>query len=202
MARALLAVVALTLGLAVLTPAHAVVPPIKQPAWVELSIEQREILAPLASEWDQLEHSRRKKWLGIVDRYPAMKAEEQARIQRRMAEWVKLSPEDRKLAREKFKNLQKAPPEHKETVKQKWQEYKELPEEEKQRLQAEAAAKAATKPKVAVPPRAPGAPTSQKPPALPVPALQAAQPPSAPVQAAPAAPATPASPAPASSAGQ
>jgi hypothetical protein len=135
---------------------------------VELAADQREILAPLASEWDALELWRRKKWLGIAERYPAMKAEEQARVQRRMVEWVKLSPEERKLAREKFKNLQKATPEHKETVKQKWQEYKELPEEEKQRLQAEAAAKAA-KPKVTPKGHAPT--NGQKPSALPLPAL-------------------------------
>lgn len=142
MARALFAVVvAVALGLFSPQPAHAVVPPIKQPSWVELNVEQREILAPLAGEWDDLEYSRRKKWLGIAERYPSMKAEEQARIQRRMVDWVKLSPEERKLAREKFKNLQKSPPEQKESIKQKWQEYKELPDEEKQRLQAEAAAR-------------------------------------------------------------
>lgn len=171
MARALFAVAAIALGLAFTQPAHAVVPPIKQPSWVELAADQREILAPLASEWDGLELWRRKKWLGIAERYPAMKAEEQARVQRRMVEWVRLSPEERKLAREKFKNLQKATPEHKETVKQKWQEYKDLPEAERQRLQAEAAAKAA-KPKVTL--KGHASTNGQKPAALPLPGLSPA----------------------------
>lgn len=187
MARALLAVAAVALALGFLPPAHAAVPPIKQPSWVELNADQREILAPLASEWDELEFWRRKKWLGIAERYPAMKAEEQLRVQRRMVEWVKLSPEQRNAVREKFKNLQKATPEHKESIKQKWQQYKDLPEEEKQRLQAEAAAKGA-KPKA----RAPIG--GQKPPALPVPALAPVQAPSVP--ASPPAPSGPASPAP------
>lgn len=195
MARALLAVAAIALGLVFFQPAYAVVPPIKQPSWVELTIEQREILAPLAGEWDQLEYTRRKKWLGIAERYPTMKAEEQARVQRRMVDWVKLSPEERKLAREKFKNLQKAPPEHKETVRQKWQEYKDLPEEERQRLQAEAAAKTA-KPKIA--PKGRGPANGQKPPALPLPALSAPQPapqqPAAPPSPPAAPPAVPAAP--------
>lgn len=189
MARTLLAAAAIALGLAVLQPAHAAVPSIKQPSWVELNADQREILAPLAGEWDQLEYWRRKKWLGIADRYPAMKAEEQVRVQRRMVDWVKLSPEERKLAREKFKNLQKAAPERKETIKQKWQEYKDLPEEEKQRLQAEAAAK----PKAT--PKGRAAVNGQKPAALPLPALAPVQPPAAPPQQASAPP--PASPAPA-----
>jgi len=140
MARSLPAVVvAVALGLAFLAPAHAVVPSLKQPTWTELSPEQKQVLAPLAGEWDKLESWRRKKWLGITQRFYGMKPEEQARIQRRMVEWVKLSPDDRKLAREKFKNLQKAPPEHQEAFKQKWNEYKQLPEEEQQRLKAEAA---------------------------------------------------------------
>ncbi len=186
MARALFAVVAVALGLLSFQPAHAVVPPIKQPSWVELNTEQREILAPLAGEWDQLEFWRRKKWLAIAERYPSMKAEEQARIQKRMVDWVKLSPEERTRAREKFKNLQKASPERKETMKQKWQEYKDLPDEEKQRLQAEAAARAAkSKAGATVRGRAGG----QKPPALPLPALSAPPPPPALAPAAPAAPA-------------
>jgi hypothetical protein len=199
MARALFAVVAVALGLALLQPAHAVVPPLKQPAWVELSPEQKEILAPLAREWDQFEYSGRKKWLGVAERYPAMKSEEQARVQRRMVEWVRLSPEERKLAREKYKNLNKAPPEHKENIMQKWQEYKDLPEEEKQRLQAEAAAAKAAKPKGRSKGLTPAA-GAQKPAALPLPALAPLQPPpAAPLQIppAPVAPAPAAQPAPA-----
>jgi hypothetical protein len=203
MARALFAVVAVALGFVFFPPAHAVVPPLKQPAWVELNAEQKEILAPLAREWDQFEHSRRKKWLGIAERYPAMKSEEQSRVQRRMVEWVRLSPEERKLAREKYKNLSKAPPEHKESIMQKWQEYKDLPEEQKQRLQAEAAAAKAAKPKGASKGLAP-ATGAQKPAALPLPALAPLQPPPpaqpqvppAPVAPAPAAQPAPAAPPP------
>jgi hypothetical protein len=56
-----------------------------------------------------------------------------------MSDWVKLSPEQRKAAREKYKSLKTAPPERKEAVKQKWQEYKELPDQERLRLEQDAA---------------------------------------------------------------
>lgn len=146
MARSFLAVVAIALALGYLAPAQAVVPTLKQPVWQELTADQRKVLAPLSGEWDRLESWRRQKWLGIAQRYPALGAEEQARVQRRMVDWVKLSPDERKIAREKYKSLQKAPQEHKEVFKQKWNEYKQLPEEEKQRLK-EAAAKAKPLPK-------------------------------------------------------
>lgn len=139
MARSFVAVVALSLALVAFPNAQAVsVPPLKQPAWAELAQDQKMILAPLASEWDRLEPWRKKKWLGIAQRYPGMKADEQERVQRRMKDWVKLSSEERKAVREKYKKLTQASPEHKEALIQKWQEYKELPEEEKQRLREQA----------------------------------------------------------------
>ncbi|HEX5394609.1 MAG TPA: DUF3106 domain-containing protein [Rhodocyclaceae bacterium] len=119
--------------------AHAVVPLVHQPSWAQLSPQQKEILAPLAGEWDKLEDPRRVKWLGVAGRYPTMQPEEQQRIQRQMLIWVRLTPEERQQVREKYKSLKKAPPEKKETLKQKWEQYKELPEEEKLRLKQQAA---------------------------------------------------------------
>lgn len=139
MARTRLAFAILAVSSALLAfPASAVVPPIKQPAWKELTPEQQGILAPLSGEWDKLESYRRKKWIGIAKRYPSMSPDEQARIQRRMATWVKMTPAERHAAREKYLALQKAPSEQKEAVKQRWQEYKALPDEEKTRLKNEA----------------------------------------------------------------
>ncbi|MDP2792941.1 MAG: DUF3106 domain-containing protein [Sulfurisoma sp.] len=142
MARAFLAVVSITLSLLLPLPANAVVSTLtQQPSWGELTPQQKQILAPLAGEWDKLEAWRRKKWVGIAQRYPAMKPEEQARIQRRMKDWVKLTPEQRTAVREQYRDVRKATPEQKEVLKQKWQEYKELPEDEKTRLKAQAATK-------------------------------------------------------------
>ncbi len=135
----------LAVGLWLASPlSHAVVappPPLSQPSWAQLNTEQKRALAPLAGEWDTMDGFRRKKWLGIAQRYPSLSPEEQARMQRRMTEWAKLPPEERKRAREKYRSLQKAPPEKKEAVKLKWEEYKELPESERNRLKAEASRK-------------------------------------------------------------
>lgn len=147
---------------------HAViVPPLSQPSWSELNAEQQRVLAPLASEWNKMDGFKRKKWLGIAQRYKSLSADEQARIQRRMTDWAKLTPDERKRARDKYKSLQKAPPERKEEVKLKWEEYKELPESEKVRLKAEAgknptARPAPSKPAVAPQPQ----PTPSTPPAV------------------------------------
>lgn len=128
---------------------HAVTappPPLPQPSWTQLNAEQKRVLAPLAGEWDKMDGFRRKKWLGIAQRYPSLSPEEQARVQQRMTDWAKLTPDERKRAREKYLSMQKAPPEKKDAVKLKWEEYKELPEDERNRLKAEASRKPTPRP--------------------------------------------------------
>jgi hypothetical protein len=118
-------------------PKPAAKPPAKKkaagvvrPAWIELSPEQRQILAPLQEDWENFERERRLKWIGIAKRYPKMKPEEQARVQRRMQAWAKLTPEQRREARESYKNLAKDKDKH-GNLREQWAEYQALPPEER-----------------------------------------------------------------------
>lgn len=113
-------------------PTSAVIGTPPQPDWAGLTIEQRKILMPLAGEWNQMEHIRRKQWLTTASRYPTMGAKEQERVQKRMRDWSTMTPEQRKRARDNYRDLSKLPSEHQEQIKKKWSAYKNLPEEEKQ----------------------------------------------------------------------
>lgn len=126
------------------TTAVVATPP--QPTWQELSETQQQILAPLVDDWNGMENYRRKKWLGIAERYPRMGEEEQARVQRRMREWADMTPQQRKDAREKYRNIKQLPPERKQAVKQKWEEYANLPEEQRLQLKEAGAARPKTAP--------------------------------------------------------
>jgi len=106
----------------------------KQPNWAELSPEDRQILAPLESRWNGFTSQRKKMWLGISKNYPTMPPHEQAKVQRQLESWVKLSQAERRTVREGYKDLQKLPPEKKQTLKEQWDEYNKLPEEERRRL--------------------------------------------------------------------
>ncbi len=53
-----------------------------RPYWPELTIAQREALAPLADDWERLDLQTKKKWVEIANRYPKMQPEEQTRTQR------------------------------------------------------------------------------------------------------------------------
>jgi hypothetical protein len=108
---------------------------LNSPKWIELSAQQREALKPLAGDWDKLDETRRNKWMVVAKRYPTMKPEEQKRLQARMADWARLTPEQRQVARENFQRTKALAPEQK---KAEWQQYQTLPDTQKKRLAAAA----------------------------------------------------------------
>jgi hypothetical protein len=105
-----------------------------RPAWAELTAEQQQILAPLKADWDSLEPERRRKWIGVAKRYPSMTKRGQERVQRRMQVWAKLTPEQRRHARETYKQMAKVPPEKRGKLREQWAEYQQLPQEERDSL--------------------------------------------------------------------
>ncbi len=125
---------------AVPTTKAAVAPPkpaLAQPAktfWNELSATQKQALAPLSADWETLERQRKLKWLEVANRYPGMKPEEQQRSQERMREWTRLTPEQRRVARDTYARVQTLPPEKRAELLEK---YQNLPEEKKRQLEAE-----------------------------------------------------------------
>ncbi len=162
-----------------------------RPAWSELTPQQQQALAPLASNWNTVSVAQKHKWLEISKNYGSLNPEEQAVLNSRMHEWVLLSPRERAQARLNFgktKELSRQlTPEEKNA---KWQAYQALSPEEKRKL----AAKASPEPKGAATAIKPVAPqklvkisphASNKPGSKP--ALKIEPPP-------PAAPATPAAP--------
>jgi hypothetical protein len=127
---------------------------LRSPAWSELSPTDRQVLAPLAPDWDHWDAQRKQKWLGIARRYSTMSPTEQQRVQQQMGAWAQLTPAQRQAAREQYKTLKQLPPEQREEVRQKWQEYQQLPPEKRSELAARTAppgqaAKPATTPATA-----------------------------------------------------
>ena len=115
-------------------PTTVLIGTLPQPAWSQLTTQQKIILAPLANEWEGMENVRKKKWLGIAERYPNMSPAEQRRTQERMREWANLTPEQRARIRYIYQDFNQLPADQKTTVKQKWEAYNNLPADEKQRI--------------------------------------------------------------------
>lgn len=115
-------------------PTTAIIGTPPQPTWKQLNPQQQGILAPLSHDWDSMENLRRRKWLGIAERYPSMDKAQQQRMQQRMREWADLTPEQRSKVRDTYKDFKQLPPEQKKTLLQKWEAYSNLPSEEKTRI--------------------------------------------------------------------
>lgn len=106
-----------------------------RPYWIQLTDEQREILAPLESGWDRIALSRKEKWLEVAQRMEKLSPEERKQLQERIQVWVSLTPEQRKEARENYLSAQRLDIKDKSLQ---WLEYQNLPEEEKKELAAKA----------------------------------------------------------------
>ncbi|EHP44077.1 transmembrane protein [Cupriavidus basilensis OR16] len=103
------------------------------PTWNELNAVQQRVLAPLAGEWNSFPELNRRKWLQIAQRYEKFSPAEQARLQTRMTEWVKMTPQQRRLARENYQITRSLPAQKKTEA---WNKYQQLPEEQKKNLAA------------------------------------------------------------------
>jgi hypothetical protein len=111
-------------------------------SWARLTAAQRDALAPLAPQWDHFSDERKRKWLKIVARYPKMRPEEQQRLHQRMAEWIRMTPEQRRVARENYQLSKELSVQAREKA---WSAYQQLPDELKRKL---AAAEQARRPTV------------------------------------------------------
>lgn len=106
------------------------------PAWRELTASQRNALRPLERDWARIDGPRKRKWIEIASRFPSMSAGERTRLQERMAEWARLSPQDRNTARLNFRDAKDVPANER---RDRWEAYQSLSEDERRRLAEQAA---------------------------------------------------------------
>jgi hypothetical protein len=99
--------------------------------WTSLSGQQRSALAPLERDWNQIDATRKAKWMEIAARFPTMPLPEQKRVQERMAEWARMTPVERGRARLSFQESKQFTPEQKQA---RWEAYKALPDDERRAL--------------------------------------------------------------------
>ncbi|AOJ69490.1 MULTISPECIES: DUF3106 domain-containing protein [Burkholderia] len=109
-------------------------PPSSPLSWARLTPQQHVALAPFANQWDSFSDERKRKWLKIAARFPKMSPEAQKRLQERMTEWVRMTPEQRRVARENYlvsKDLLSA-----QAREKAWTAYQQLSPEQKEKLAA------------------------------------------------------------------
>ncbi|AOJ10801.1 DUF3106 domain-containing protein [Burkholderia mayonis] len=116
-----------------LTTDFPVLPPSSPLSWARLTPPQRVALAPFANQWDSFSDERKRKWLKIAARFPKMSPEVQKRLQERMTEWVRMTPEQRRVARENYVVSKDLSAQAREKA---WKAYQQLSPEQKEKLAA------------------------------------------------------------------
>lgn len=99
--------------------------------WGSLSANQRNVLAPLERDWSTIPPAQQQKWIELSNRFGAMPMDEKARVQQRMTDWSRLTPQERARAR---LNFQEARPLGREERQQQWEAYRALPAEQRREL--------------------------------------------------------------------
>lgn len=102
-----------------------------KPLWNELSRAQHEALAPLASHWDLLNETQKRKWLLVSRNYHSLPLSDQTRLHGRMDEWVALSPQQRQTARFNFAETKRLSSDEKQ---KKWQAYQALSPDDRRKF--------------------------------------------------------------------
>ena len=105
------------------------------PKWSELTPAQRTALRPLERDWASIASDRKEKWVEIAGRMPSMPVAERERVQARMTEWARLSPQQRGQARLGFQEAKELPPQDRQA---RWEAYQSLTPEQKKQLQSRA----------------------------------------------------------------
>ncbi|WP_257009051.1 DUF3106 domain-containing protein, partial [Burkholderia sp. AU4i] len=102
-------------------------------SWARLTPAQHAALAPFADQWDGFSDARKRKWLKIASRFAKLTPDDQKRLQDRMTEWARMTPEQRRVARENYQSAKELSAQARERA---WKAYQQLPEEQKERLAA------------------------------------------------------------------
>lgn len=118
-------------------PRASVKPPTAEQGvrWADLKPPQQVVLQPLQSDWASIDSPRKEKWLELAARFPKMSPTEQSRVQARMVEWTKLTPQERGQARVNFQEAKQLPAQDRQS---RWDAYQKLPDEQKRELAARA----------------------------------------------------------------
>jgi hypothetical protein len=100
-------------------------------AWDNLNPSQRGVLAPLERDWSTISPAQQQKWAEVANRFPALPGEERNRIQRRLADWSRLTPQERASARLNYQEARQLSPQARQ---QQWEAYRALPADQRRAL--------------------------------------------------------------------
>lgn len=107
--------------------------PLAKPLWSELSPAQQQLLRELEPDWNGLPATKKRSWLTIANRIPQMDATDREKVEARIREWARLTPEQRQLARNNFRLAKSLPKTERVAT---WEQYQQMSPEQQSVLRA------------------------------------------------------------------
>ena len=104
--------------------------------WQNMKPAQQAVLKPLERDWSGIDAASKQKWLELAARFPRMSPDEQSRVQARMADWGRMTPQARGQARMNYQEAKQLPVQDRQA---RWESYQALSPEQKRQLAARAA---------------------------------------------------------------
>ena len=105
------------------------------PKWSALLPAHRLALKPLEHDWNTFGADQKQKWIELAAQFPSLSVDERQRIQTRMTEWAKLTPQQRGAARFQFKQAKELAPNNRQA---RWDAYQSLSDDQKKELASRA----------------------------------------------------------------
>ena len=104
--------------------------------WQDMKPAQQAVLKPLERDWSGIDAASKQKWLELAARFPRMSPDQQSRVQARMADWGRMTPQARGQARMNYQEAKQLPVQDRQA---RWESYQALSPEQKRQLAARAA---------------------------------------------------------------
>lgn len=102
--------------------------PLAQPLWTELTPAQQQALQPFADEWNTWPAAEKRSWVALSDRLPTVAPEKREKMKRRIAEWARLKPEERRMARDAYRLAKERSA---DTRASEWERYRSMTQEQR-----------------------------------------------------------------------
>ncbi len=102
--------------------------PLAQPLWTELTPDQQRTLAPFAAEWNIWPVAEKRSWVALSNRMPSMDEAKRAKMSQRIAEWARLTPDERQTARDNYRLAKERSADTRATD---WERYRSMTQEQR-----------------------------------------------------------------------
>lgn len=101
--------------------------PMAQPLWSELTGHEQQALAELEPQWNSLPAAKKRSWLMLAKRLPGMPPADRERAEARIREWARLSPDQRRQARNNYRLAKSLPRDARVAT---WEQYQQMTPEQ------------------------------------------------------------------------